>query len=248
MSWVWRSRHVTSISNPRGQTNGIMSTRFKKNAFATGLVLLALGFTLLLSVGVVAAGDGSATTTKFQARLAAQVQAGQLTQEQADARIAGRAAAHAKRAARIEAKLAKLVESGTLSQDEADAKLSKVLTKPWKPGRYKAKLAKLVQAGTLSQDEADAKAWKRLIKPRKASSYKAKFAKLVEAGTLSQDQADAKLKKHLKKPRPMALYRVKFANLVEHGKLTQAEADAKLALIETKKDKRAKKKAERKGS
>jgi hypothetical protein len=65
---------------------------------------------------------------------------------------------------------------------------------------------------------------------------------------LSQDQADAKLKKHLKKTRPMALYKVKFANLVEHGKLTQSEADAKLALIETKKDKRANKNAERKGS
>ena len=203
-----------------------MSIRFKKNAFAIGLVLLTLGITLLLSVGVVAAGDGSATTTKFQARLAAKVQAGQLTQEQADARIAGRAAAHAKRAAKVD----------------------KALTHPRKAGRYKAKLAKLVEAGTLSQDEADAKAWKRLKRPRGAPKYKAKLAKLVEAGTLSQDQADAKLKKHLKKTRPMALYKAKFAKLVEYRTLSRVEADAKLASIEAKKDKRAKKKAERKGS
>jgi hypothetical protein len=187
--------------------------RFKKNAFATRLVLLTLGITLLLSVGAVAAGDGSATTTKLQAKLAAQVQAGQLTQEQADARIAGRTVAHAKGVAKVEAKLAKLVESGTLSQDEADAK-----------------------------------AWECLKRPRGASKHKAKLAKLVEAGTLSQDQADTKLKKHLKKTRPMVLYKAKLAKLVESGTLSQAEADTKLASIEAKKDKRAKKKAERKGS
>ena len=134
-----------------------MSIRFKRNAFAIGLVMLTLGITLLLSLGVVVAGDESATTTKFQASLAAKVQAGQLTQEQADARIANRAVAHAKRVAKVEAKLAKLVEAGTLSQAEADAKLSKTLTKPRRAGQYKAKLAKLVEAGTLSQAEADAK-------------------------------------------------------------------------------------------
>jgi len=135
----------------------MMSIRFKKNAFVIGLIVVTLGITLLLSVGVVAAGDGSATTTKFQSGLAVKVQAGQLTQEQADARIAGRAAAHAKRTTKVEGKLAKLVESQTLSQDEADAKLSKALTKPRKAGKYKAKLAKLVEAGTLSQAETDDK-------------------------------------------------------------------------------------------
>ena len=65
---------------------------------------------------------------------------------------------------------------------------------------------------------------------------------------MSQDEADAKLKKHFKKARPMASYKVQLEKLVEHGTLRQAEADAKLASIEAKKDERAKKKAERKGS
>ena len=102
-----------------------------------------IGFLILLSVvslfsitGIVLASDGkpSSYSEKIEAKLQAAVDAGKLTQEQADAKLQAIADGKTgkkkkmKRATvkRIEAKLQAAVDAGKLTQEQADAKIQAI--------------------------------------------------------------------------------------------------------------------------
>jgi uncharacterized protein HemY len=159
-------------------------------SLSVALVLLALSAVLLMSVAVSAADDGTGkrgmTEEAFAERLAAGVEAGKLTQAEADAKLeawSAKPARHGKLRKRgmteeaFAERLAAKVEAGKLTQAEADAKLEAWSAKPARHGKlrkrgiteeaFAERLAAGVEAGKLTQAEADAKleAWR--TKPKK---------------------------------------------------------------------------------
>ncbi len=89
---------------------------------------------------------------------------GELTQEQADAKLDALAMVHAKKTAHMEAVRAKLdamVQAGELTREQADAKLdgmSKLQAKtPIDVEAVRAKLDAMVQTGEMTREQADAK-------------------------------------------------------------------------------------------
>ena len=122
----------------------------------------------------------------YEAKLTAMVKEGELTQEQADEKLAA-------------------FQSQT---SDASAFKKKLATKTeglqTKLGIYDAKLTAMVEEGVLTQEQADEKLKESLLKSKGATvlkkvaskdeSLQEKFTAMVEKGALTQEQADEKLR------------------------------------------------------
>ncbi len=147
---------------------------------------------------------GEAYLVLSEDRMEEAVRLGELTQEQADAKLDALAMGHAKKTAHMEAVRAKLdamVQAGELTREQADAKLdgmSKLQAKkPIDVEAVRAKLDAMVQAGELTREQADAKldgmSKLQAKTPIDVEAVRAKLDAMVQTGEMTREQADAKL-------------------------------------------------------
>ena len=175
---------------------------------------------------------------EIKAEIATAVESGEITQEEADAKLAGLEEGkkkskkwHGKRhhhkkpmmdIEEIKAEIATAVESGEITQEEADAKLTDIESKrnalqdkmAAKLESIKAEIAAAVESGEITQEEADAK-----------------LAGL-EQGKEKGKKCHGKRHQHKKPMMDIEEIKAKISAAVESGEITQEEASNKLLHLE----------------